>query len=100
MEKSIYLLLTLGDDGIFVMDSFKTFESAKHAMELNISIQNELEGKGKEVSIDTHAFQRLSVPTFHFRDEDILNHTTFWARDRDTESLRKTDRFIVKSILK
>ena len=95
---NVYILFTVGDDGIFVMDTFASLEAAQHALERNISIQNEIEGRGKEVYIDYHSHERLRVPMFHFRDEDILSHLTLNIRDKD-DKVWKTDRFIVRSIL-
>ena len=97
MEKEIYIILTRGDDGSFTISTYETLEKAKERLEVYLSAQKDIEGVGCDVYIDYHEHERLSVPGFVLRPNDVISHVTFNSA-RDGKVFR-TDRYIIKSKL-
>ena len=97
MEKEIYIILSRGDDGSFTISTYETLEKAKERLEVYLSAQKDIEGVGCDVYIDYHKYERLSVPGFVLRPNDVISHVTFNSA-RDGKVFR-TDRYIIKSRL-
>ena len=102
MKKYIYLMLSKGSDGKFTINAHETLESAQKTLEMYIDAQKEIEGLGDNVYVDRHELERLRLPEFVLRDDDILAHVTvnvaahFDGKDR----IMKTERYIVRSEIK
>lgn len=97
-KKYIYLILCKGSDGKFTTSAYETFEKAQKALEMYVEAQKEIEGLGDNVYVDRHEHERLRLPEFVMRDDDILSHVTinyiahFDGKDRTV----KTDRYIIR----
>lgn len=102
MKTYIYLLLTKGSDGKFTISSYNTLEDAQKTLEMYIEAQKEIEGLGDNVYVDRHELERLRLPEFIMRDDDILAHVTVNAAAHfdGKDHIIKTDRYIVRSEIK
>ena len=98
MKTYIYLILTKGSDGKFTTSAYQTVEDAEKALEMYIEAQKEIEALGGDIHIDRHKFERLRLPEFVMRDDDILAHVTIHTRPviggKTVECV--TDRYIIR----
>jgi hypothetical protein len=98
MKNYIYLMLTKGSDGRFSTTAHTTLESAQKTLEMYIDAQKEIEALDGNIYIDRHKFERLRLPEFTMRDDDILEHVTIHTRPviggKATECV--TDRYIIR----
>ena len=97
-KKYIYLILCKGSDNKFTTSAYETFEKAQAALKMYIEAQKEIEGLGDNVYVDWHKHERLSLPEFVMRDDDILVHVTInsVAHYDMKDRVVKTDRYIVR----
>ena len=95
-KKYIYLILCKGSDNKFTTSAYETFEKAQSALEMYIDAQKEIEGLGDNVYVDRHEHERLRLPEFVMRDDDILAHVTinYMAHFDGKDRVVKTDRYI------
>lgn len=98
MKTYIYLLLTKGSDGKFTTRACNTLEDAQKVLEMYIDAQKELEGFGDNIYIDRHELERLRLPEFIMRDDDILAHVTVNVGANYDGEFRvcKTERYIIR----
>lgn len=98
MKTYIYLLLTKGTDGKFTTSAFETLEKAQNTLEMYIEAQKEIEGLGDNVYVDRHNLERLRLPEFIIRDDDILTHVTvnYIAHFDGKDRMVQTDRYIIR----
>jgi len=98
MKAYIYLILTKGSDGKFTTSAYQTLEDAQKALEMYIEAQKEIEALDGNIYIDRHKYERLKLPEFVMRDDDILSHITVHTRPviggKTVECT--TDRYIIK----
>lgn len=97
-KKYIYILLTKGTDGKFTMNSFQTQEDAQKTLDMYIEAQKEIEGLGDSVYVDRHKHERLRLPEFVMKDDDILTHVTvnYIAHFDGKDRMVQTDRYIIR----
>lgn len=98
MKKYIYLIISKGTDGKFTTSAFETIEKAHEKLEMYIAAQKEIEGLGDNVYIDRHNHERLRLPEFVMRDDDILEHVTInaMAHFDGKDRVVKTERYIIR----
>lgn len=98
MKTYIYLMLTKGSDGKFVISAHQTFEDAQKTLETYIEAQKDIEALDGNIYIDRHKHERLRLPEFVMRDDDILEHVTLHTRPviggKTVECV--TDRYIIR----
>lgn len=94
MGREIYNMLTRGDDGMFTISGFETLDNAREALKTRIECQEAIEGKGADMHVDYHTLERLSVPGFVIKPEDVISHVTVFVRRGDV--INRTDRYVVK----
>lgn len=98
MKTYIYLILSKGSDGKFTTSAYQTIENAQKALEMYIEAQKDIEAIGGNIYIDWHKFERLRLPEFVMRDDDILAHVTIHTSPviggKTVECV--TDRYIVR----
>jgi len=94
MRREIYNMLTRGDDGMFTISGFETLDNAREALRTHIECQEAIEGKGADMHVDYHTLERLSVPGFVIKPEDVISHVTVFVRHGDV--INRTDRYVVK----
>ena len=98
MKTYIYLILTKGSDGKFTTSAYQTLEDAQKALEMYIEAQKDIEALDGNIYIDRHKFERLRLPEFVMRDDDILAHVTIHTRPviggKTVECA--TDRYIIR----
>ena len=80
MKTYIYLILTKGSDGKFYTSAYNTLDDAQKALEMYIEAQKVIESLDGNIYIDRHKFERLRLPEFVMRDDDILAHVTIHTR--------------------
>ena len=80
MKTYIYLILTKGSDGKFSTSAYNTLDDAQKALEMYIEAQKDIESLDGNIYIDRHKFERLRLPEFVMRDDDILAHVTIRTR--------------------
>lgn len=80
MKTYIYLILTKGPDGKFSTSAYNTLDDAQKALEMYIEAQKDVEALDGNIYIDRHKFERLRLPEFVIRDDDILAHVTIHTR--------------------
>ena len=100
MEKEVYIILTRGSDGYFIISTYETLEKAQEVMQRNIDAQKEIEGVGEwGVYVDYHhpQLEKLTVPGFLVRDRDIMGHSTVFIYSAPGEQKIRTDRYIIRS---
>jgi hypothetical protein len=97
-NKYIYILLCKGSDGKFTTSAFESFEKAQKTLEMYIEAQKEIEGLGNNIYIDRHEHERLRLPEFIMRDDDILSHVTvnYVANYDMKDRVVQTDRYIIR----
>ena len=97
-KKYIYLILCKGSDNKFTTSAYETIEKARNALEMYVEAQKEIEGLGDNVYVDRHEHERLRLPEFVMRDDDILSHVTinYIAHFDGKDRVVKTDRYIVR----
>ena len=95
-------MLSKGSDGKFTINAHETLESAQKTLEMYIDAQKEIEGLGDNVYVDRHELERLRLPEFVLRDDDILAHVTVnvAAHFDGKDHIMKTERYIVRSEIK
>lgn len=98
MKAYIYLILTKGSDGKFTTSAYQTIEDAQKALEMYIEAQKDIEALDGNIYIDRHKLERLRLPEFIMRDDDILTHVTIHTRPviggKPVECI--TDRYIIR----
>ena len=98
MKTYIYLIISKGSDGKFTTSAYQTLEDAQKALEMYIEAQKDIEALDGNIHIDRHKFERLRLPEFVMRDDDILSHVTIHTRPviggKAVEC--KTDRYIIR----
>ena len=97
MKKEIYILLTRGNDGKFVIATYETLEKAQKMLETYLEAQKDIEGVDGDVYIDNHNHERLSVPAFALKPDAVVSHVTF--NSMSGGKVIKTDRYIIKTNL-
>jgi hypothetical protein len=98
MKTYIYLILTKGSDGKFTTSAYQTVEDAEKALEMYIEAQKEIEALGGDIHIDLHKYERLRLPEFVMRDDDILAQVTVYTKPVIAGKPRDcvTDRYIIR----
>lgn len=98
MYNYIYLILSKGSDGKFTTSAYHTLEDAQEALEKYVEAQKYIEAPDGNIYIDKHELERLRLPEFAMRDDDILSHVTIHTRPviggKTVECV--TDRYIVR----
>ena len=97
MARDIFTMLTRGNDGRLSVNNFETLEKANETLEMYIEAQKYIEGQFGTVDVDYHSGERLSIPGFVFRSDDIISHVTTIIRYDSDET--RTDRYILKTKL-
>ena len=97
-KKYIYLILCKGSNNKFTTSAYETIEKAQQTLEMYIEAQKEIEGLGDNVYVDRHEHERLRLPEFVMRDDDILSHVTInvSAHYDGSDRIVKTDRYIIR----
>ena len=98
MKTYIYLILTKGSDGKFTTSAYQTVEGAEKALEMYIEAQKEIEALDGNIHIDRHKYERLRLPEFVMRDDDILTQVTIYTKPIIDGKARDcvTDRYIIR----
>lgn len=98
MKDYIYLVLTKGSDGRFSTTAHKTFEDAQKTLEMYIDAQKDLEALDGNIYIDRHKLERLRLPEFTMKDDDILEQVTIHTMPTIAGKTVKcvTDRYIIR----
>ena len=98
MKKYIYLLLTKGSDERFVTSAYETLEGAQKALEMNVAAQKDIESLGGDIYVDYHKLERLRLPEFATKSDDIIAQVSVHTMPNIDGKVRKcvTERYIIK----